>query len=102
MQTVRAALAGSVPTRERDLDESESALNALIERRAANREHADEEPTEESWKANVAEYHEDRDALLRRLWAVYYRKLARSHARLSEANAAKAAALMETNGKETS
>lgn len=88
---MQGALVGSI--REYEPDKLETELNALIERRAANREHADEEPSEESWKTSVAEYHRDRRELLKHLWAAHYRRLARNHRALCERNEARAAEL---------
>lgn len=89
---MQGALAGSV--REYEPDPVEEGLNALIERRAANAEHADDpEAREPSYLESVREYHEDRSELLRRLWVLHYRRLAASHRRISEENAARAAAL---------
>lgn len=93
MDTLRAALVGSERA-DKDLDETESALNALIERRAANAEHADDpQSREESWKESERAFRAERREALRYQWIAYYRLLARNHANLSERFREKADAL---------
>lgn len=72
-----ASLVGAL--RHNEPDELESGLNALIERRAANAEHADDpQAREESWKASEAEHHAAIREAHRHMWITYYRRLARS------------------------
>lgn len=95
MESISASLVG-IERRELSLDETEAGLNALIERRAANAEHADDEQTrEESWKESVRQHHAERREANRYLWIHYYRTLAANHAALSERFKCKAAALKE-------
>ena len=73
------------------LDETEAALNALIERRAANAEHDDDpQAREESWKESVRAYNAEHREARRHQWVSYYRTLAESFRRRSEECAEKA------------
>lgn len=88
-EPVRAVLVGV--GRRSEPDELESSINLLIERRAANREHADEQ--EESWKESERQHHAEEREANRHAWRAYYHRLARNHAGLSEHFEGKAAAL---------
>lgn len=95
VKSIRASLVGT-GRRELSLDETEAGLNALIERRAANREHADDAQTrEDSWKESVRQHHAERREANRYLWIHHYRTLARNHAALSERFEDKATALTQ-------
>lgn len=84
-----ASLVGAL--RHTDPDELEAGLNNLIERRASQREDADE--LEESWKESARQYHGEIREANRWAWISYYRRLSESFRRQSEECAGKAAAL---------
>ena len=98
--TESASMVGAM--RRSEPDELEAGLNALIERRAANAEHADDpQAREESWKESVRAYNAEHREARRHQWASYYRTLARNHAALSERFEGKAASLTEQIGRST-
>lgn len=81
--TEPASMVGAL--RRSEPDELEAGLNALIERRAANAEHADDaEVREESWKESERQYRGERREANRHAWRSYYRRLSAAHQRLSE------------------
>lgn len=91
-------IAGALVRAERrsDPDELEAGLNALIERRAANAEHADDsQAREESWKESARQYHGEVREANRHAWCSYYRRLARNHAGIAEHFEDKARALSD-------
>lgn len=90
MESLRAALVGAERA-DRDLDETEAGLNALIERRARDREDAN--ATEAAWAESVRAHHAEHREARRYLWIHYYRQLAESFRKRSEECAEKAAAL---------
>lgn len=94
---MRGALVGS--TSRYEPDEVESGLNQLIERRSRRGED-DAQEREEGWKESVRQYNAELLETRRYQWATYFRTLARNHARLSEENNRKAAALSEAANKE--
>lgn len=92
MENLQGALVGT--ERRGETDELEASLNALIERRTANAEHADDaQAREESWKESVRQYHGEIREANRWAWISYYRRLSRAHAGLCEHFEGKAAAL---------
>lgn len=88
-RTEPASLVGAL--RRSKPDELEAGLNSLIERRASQRQDADEK--EESWRESVRQYHGEIREANRHAWCTYYRRLARNHAGLSEHFESKASAL---------
>lgn len=72
-----ASMVGAM--RRSEPDELEAGLNALIERRAANAEHADDpQAREEGWKASERAYQAERREANRHAWRSYYQRLARN------------------------
>lgn len=91
-EPISAALVGAERS-DRDLGETESSINALIERRARDREDAG--ATEEAWKEDIRIHHAENREARRYQWVHYYRTLSESFRRRSEECAEKAAALTE-------
>lgn len=79
--TEQASMFGAVRDREPNPDE----VDRLIERRAANAEHADDpDEREASWEASVAAFHAEHREARRHLWVTYFRTLSRNHAAIAE------------------
>lgn len=68
-------------------------IDALIERRARGRDKANELAA--LWKESERKHRERRREELREEWRAFYLHTSELHARLSEENATKAAALLE-------
>lgn len=89
MDSLQGSLVGSM--RHSDIDELESGINQLIERRASAKQDADER--EESWKESVRAYNAEVGEANRHARRTYYRRLSESFRLRSEECAQKAMAL---------